>query len=89
VTALLSAEPALDKGDGDIEAAVAGEILLSGVGGLSKGRGTLARQKPPEAYRDVIRVQGLLAHRPPGQRSWSRALVHGVDPRVGAGGGGG
>jgi hypothetical protein len=49
VTALLSAEPALDKGDDDIEAAVAGEILLSGVGGLSKGRGTLAREESPRA----------------------------------------
>jgi hypothetical protein len=47
VTALLSAEPALDKGDDDIEAAVAGEILLSGVGGLSKGRGALGGEEPP------------------------------------------
>jgi hypothetical protein len=35
----------------------------------------------PEAYRDIIRVWGVLnAYRPPGQISWSRALVrHGAD----------
>jgi hypothetical protein len=47
-------------------------------------RRTLARQKPPEAYRDIIRVWGLLhEYRPPGQTSWSMALVrHGADPGV-------
>ena len=38
-------------------------------------------KKPPEPYRDMIRVWGLLTHRPPGQTSWSRALVRrGTDP---------
>jgi hypothetical protein len=42
-----------------------------------------ARKNPPEAHRDMIRVQGLLAHRPPGQTSWSKALArHGADPGV-------
>jgi hypothetical protein len=40
-------------------------------------------KKPPKAYRDIIRVWGLLGHRPPGQTSWSKALVrHGANPRV-------
>ena len=40
-----------------------------------------ARKNPPEPYRDMIRVWGLLTHRPPGQTSWSRALVRrGTDP---------
>jgi hypothetical protein len=36
----------------------------------------------PKAYRDIIRVWGVLnAYRPPGQTSWSKALVrHGADP---------
>jgi hypothetical protein len=40
-------------------------------------------KNPPEAYRDIIRVWGVLnAYRPPGQTNWSRALVrHGADPR--------
>jgi hypothetical protein len=39
-------------------------------------------KNPPEAYRDIIRVWGVLnAYRPPGQTSRSRALVrHGADP---------
>jgi hypothetical protein len=39
---------------------------------------------PPEACRDIIRVWGVLnAYRPPGQTSWSRALVrHGSDARL-------
>jgi MFS family permease len=39
-------------------------------------------KNPPEAYRDIIRVWGVLnTHRPPGQTSWSRAIVrHGADP---------
>jgi hypothetical protein len=41
-------------------------------------------KNPPEAYRDIIRVWGVLkTYRPPGQTSWSKALVrHGADPRV-------
>ena len=41
-----------------------------------------ARKNPPEAYRDIIRVWGVLkTYRPPGQTSWSKALVrHGADP---------
>ena len=36
----------------------------------------------PKAYRDIIRVWGVPnTYRPPGQTSWSRALVrHGADP---------
>jgi broad specificity phosphatase PhoE len=38
-------------------------------------------KNPPEAYRDIIRVWGVLnTYRPPGQTSWSKALVrHGAD----------
>ena len=41
-------------------------------------------KNPPKAYRDVIRVWGVLnIYRPPGQTSWSKALVrHGADPGV-------
>jgi hypothetical protein len=41
-------------------------------------------KNPPEAYRDIIRVWGVLnPYRPPGQTSWSKALVrHGADPRM-------
>jgi hypothetical protein len=40
-------------------------------------------KNPPKAYRDIIRVWGVLnTYRPPGQTSWSRALMrHGADPR--------
>ena len=43
-----------------------------------------AAKNPPKAYRDIIRVWGVLNdYRPPGQTSWSKALVrHGADPRV-------
>jgi hypothetical protein len=46
-------------------------------------------KNPPEAYRDIIRVWGVLnSYRPPGQTSWSKALVrHGAD-RVSPGGDG-
>jgi hypothetical protein len=39
-------------------------------------------KNPPEAYRDIIRVWGVLnTYRPPGQTRWSKALVrHGADP---------
>ena len=39
-------------------------------------------KNPPRAYRDIIRVWGVLnTYRPPGQTSWSKALVrHGADP---------
>jgi hypothetical protein len=39
---------------------------------------------PLKAYRDIIRVWGVLnTYRPPGQTSWSTALVrHRVDPRI-------
>ena len=38
-------------------------------------------KNPPEAYRDIIRVWGVLnTYRPPGQTRWSKALVrHGAD----------
>ena len=38
-------------------------------------------KEPLDAHRDTIRVWGLLReYRPPGQTSWSKALVrHGVD----------
>jgi hypothetical protein len=41
-------------------------------------------KNPPKAYRDIIRVWGVLnTYRPPGQTSWSKALVrHGADARV-------
>jgi hypothetical protein len=41
-------------------------------------------KNPPEAYRDTIRLWGVLnTCRPPGQTSWSKALVrHGADPRL-------
>jgi hypothetical protein len=40
-------------------------------------------KNPPEAHRDIIRVWGVLnTYRPPGQTSWSKALVrHGADAR--------
>jgi hypothetical protein len=40
-------------------------------------------KNPPKAYRDIIRVRGVLnTYRPPGQTSWSKVLVrHGADPR--------
>src|SRR5262249_7345153 len=39
---------------------------------------------PLEPHRDIIRVWGLLNdYRPPGQTSWSRAVVrHQIDPRT-------
>ena len=45
----------------------------------------MAGKNPPEAYRDIIRVWGVLkTYRPPGQTSWSKALVpHEADPRAG------
>jgi hypothetical protein len=41
-------------------------------------------KNPPEAYRDIIRVWGVLkTYRPSGQTSWSKALVrHGADARL-------
>jgi len=44
-------------------------------------------KNPPQAYRDIIRVWGVLNdYRPPGQTSWSKALVrHGADPRLALG----
>src|SRR6201993_1235990 len=41
-------------------------------------------KNPPKAYRDIIRVWGVLnTYRPPGQTRWSKALVrHGADPRM-------
>jgi len=41
-------------------------------------------KNPPEAYKDIIRVWGVLnTYRPPGQTSWSKALVrHGADPAL-------
>ena len=40
-------------------------------------------KNPPKAYRDIIRVWGVLnTYRPPGQTSWSTAVVrHGADPQ--------
>jgi hypothetical protein len=41
------------------------------------------RKNPLNLYRDIIRVWGVLnTYRPPGQTSWSKALVrHGADPQ--------
>jgi hypothetical protein len=41
-------------------------------------------KNPPKAYRDIIRVWGVLnTYRRPGQTSWSKAVVrHGADPRL-------
>jgi hypothetical protein len=41
-------------------------------------------KNPPKAYRDIIRVWGVLnTYRPPSQTSWSKALVrHGADPQI-------
>jgi len=41
-------------------------------------------KEPLDAHRDIIRVWGLLhEYRPPGQTSWSKAMVrHGADPGV-------
>jgi hypothetical protein len=38
---------------------------------------------PPKAYRDIIRVWGVLnTYRPPGQTSWSKVIVrHRADPQ--------
>jgi hypothetical protein len=43
-----------------------------------------AAKNPLEAYRDIIRLWGVLnTYRPPGQTSWSKALVrHRADPGV-------
>jgi len=48
-----------------------------------KAAGRWLAKNPPKAYRDIIRVWGVLnTYRPPGQTSWSKALVrHGADPR--------
>jgi len=53
----------------------------------SKAAKRWLEKKPLKPYKDIIRVWGLLNdYRPPGQRSWSRALVrHGVDPRAALG----
>ena len=47
-------------------------------------RDRIGRRDPLKAYRDIIRVGGVLnTYRPPGQTSWSKALVrHGAEPRM-------
>jgi hypothetical protein len=44
----------------------------------------LGLRKSVESFRDIIRVWGVLNdYRPPGQTSWSRALVrHGAEARA-------
>jgi hypothetical protein len=58
--------------------------LLPELWGSKKAAERWAAKNPPEAYRDIIRVWGVLnAYRPPGQTSWSKALVrHGTDARA-------
>jgi hypothetical protein len=54
---------------------------LSATVGLSKAAERWLAKNTPEAYRDTIRVWGLLTIAV--QRSWSRALVRvGADPRA-------
>ena len=56
--------------------------LLPKLWGSEKAAERWLAKNPPEAYRDIIRVWGVLnTYRPPGQTSWSRVLVlHGADP---------
>jgi hypothetical protein len=56
--------------------------LFPGFWAAKKAAERWLAKNPPEAYRDIIRVWGVLnTHRPPGQTSWSRAIVrHGADP---------
>jgi hypothetical protein len=52
--------------------------------GNEEGRRALGRKEPPrEANNIIIRVWGVVnTYRPPGQKSWSKALVrHGADAR--------
>jgi hypothetical protein len=58
--------------------------LLPELWGSRKAAERWLAKNPPEAYRDVIRVWGVLnTYRPPGHSSWSRVLVrHGADPRT-------
>jgi hypothetical protein len=52
--------------------------------GTAKAAKRWLEKEPLKPNRDIIRVWGLLNnYRPPGQTSWSRALVrHGPDPRM-------
>jgi hypothetical protein len=52
--------------------------------GTEKAAENWLRKNPPKSLISIIRVWGVLnAYRPPGQTSWSRALVrHEADPRM-------
>jgi hypothetical protein len=58
--------------------------LFPNLWGTEKAAERWLEKNPLKAYRDIIRVRGVLnAYRPPGQTSWSKALVrHGADPRM-------
>jgi hypothetical protein len=58
--------------------------LLPKLWGSKKAAERWLAKNPPEAYRDIIRVWGVLkTYRPPGQTRWSKALArHGADPRM-------
>jgi hypothetical protein len=58
--------------------------LLPELWGSEKAAERWLAKNPPEAYRDIIRVWGVLkTYRPSGQTSWSKAVVrHGADPRA-------
>jgi hypothetical protein len=58
--------------------------LLPNLWGSPKAAEGWPEKEPLDAHRDIIRVWGLLhEYRPPGQTSWSKALVrHGADPRA-------
>jgi hypothetical protein len=64
------------------EAAKEMSRLFPGLWATKKAAERRLAKNPPEAYRDIIRVWGVLnTYRPPGQTSWSKALVrHGADP---------
>jgi len=56
--------------------------LLPNLWGTKKAAERWLAKNPPEANGEIIRVWGVLnTYRPPGQTSWSKALVrHGADP---------
>ena len=56
--------------------------LLPEFWGTAKAAERWLAKNAPEAYREIIRVWGVLnTYRPPGQTSWSKAVArHGADP---------
>jgi hypothetical protein len=58
--------------------------LLPEVWGAEKAAERWIVKNPQRLYRHIIRISGVLnTYHPPGQTSWSKALVrHGADPRA-------